>query len=79
MFWGASQEALEVKRLPPHAGDLRDTVSSLGQEDPLEKGMATHSSILACRILMDRGAWRAIAHGVAEAEITECLSTTQHR
>ena len=25
-------------------------VSSLGQEDPLEKGMATHSSILACRI-----------------------------
>ena len=25
-------------------------VPSLGQEDPLEKGMATHSSILACRI-----------------------------
>ena len=25
-------------------------VQSLGQEDPLEKGMATHSSIVACRI-----------------------------
>ena len=36
-----------------NAGDL-------GWEDPLEEGMATHSSILAWRILMDRGAWRAI-------------------
>ena len=32
-------------------------VQSLDQEDPLEKGMATHSCILAWRILMDRGAW----------------------
>ena len=32
---------------------------SLGQEDPLEKGRATHSSILAWRIRMDRGAWWA--------------------
>ena len=39
----------------------------LGQEDPLEKGMATHSSILAWRIPMDRGAWQAIAHGVAKS------------
>ena len=34
-------------------------VQSLGQEDPLEEGMATHSSILAWRIPMDRGAWQA--------------------
>ena len=34
-------------------------VQSLGWEDPLEEGMATHSSILAWRILMDRGAWWA--------------------
>ena len=34
-------------------------VQSLGQEEPLEKEMATHSSILAWRIPMDRGAWQA--------------------
>ena len=32
-------------------------VQSLGWEDPLEEGMATHSSFLACLIPMDRGAW----------------------
>ena len=34
-------------------------VQSLGQEDPLEEGIATHSNILAWRICMDRGAWWA--------------------
>ena len=43
-------------------------VQSMGQEDPLEKRMATHSSILAWRIPMDRGAWRATVHGVAESQ-----------
>ena len=38
-----------VKKPPVNAGDIRD-VGSLDQEDPLEKGMATHSSILAWRI-----------------------------
>ena len=33
-------------------------VQSLGQEDPLEEGMAIHSSILAWRIPMDRGTWQ---------------------
>ena len=33
-----------------NAGDIRDTSLIPGQEDPLEKGMATHSSILAWRI-----------------------------
>ena len=37
-------------------------VRSLGQEDPLEEGRATHSNILAWRIPMDRGAWRATVH-----------------
>jgi len=32
-------------------------IQSLGWEDPLEEGKATHSSILAWRILMDRGVW----------------------
>ena len=39
-------------------------VRSLGWEDPLEEGIATHSSILAWRIPMDKGAWRAAVHGV---------------
>ena len=39
---------------------MRETwVQSLGWEDPLEEGMASHSSILAWRIPMDRGYWRA--------------------
>ena len=41
-------------------------VQSLGREDPLEEDMATHSSILAWRIPMDRGAWWATVHGVAK-------------
>ena len=47
-------------------------VQSLGWEDPLEEGLETHSSILAWRILMDRGAWRgagwARIHGVAKSQ-----------
>ena len=39
-------------------------VRFLDQEDPLEKGMATHSSILAPENSMDRGAWQATVHGV---------------
>ena len=40
-------------------------VQSLGWEDPLEEGMATHSSILAWRIPMGRGAWQV--HGVTKS------------
>jgi len=39
-----------VKKLPANAGDLEMQVRSLGQEDPLEEEIATHSSILAWRI-----------------------------
>ena len=39
---------------------------SLGQEDPLEKDIATHSSILSWRIPMDRGAWQATVHRIAK-------------
>ena len=42
--------ALVVKDSPANAGDIRDAGSVLGQEDPVEKGMATHSSILTWRI-----------------------------
>ena len=43
-------------------------VRSLGWEDALEEGMATHSSILAWRILMNRGAWQAIVHGLGKSQ-----------
>ena len=47
---GASQGALVVKNTPAYGGDLRGRVLFPGQEDPLEEGVATHSSILAWRI-----------------------------
>ena len=47
---------------------MRETwVQSLGWEDPLEEGMATHSNILACGIPMDRGAWQATVHGITKS------------
>ena len=42
-------------------------VRSLGGEDPLEDGLATHSSIFVWRIPMDREAWQATIHVVAES------------
>ena len=52
-----------VKNLPA----MRETwVPSLGWEDPLKEDIATHSSILAWRIPMDRGAWRATVLGVTK-------------
>ena len=57
-----------VKSLP----EMQETwVRSLGWEDPLEKGVSTHSSILALENSMDRGAWRATVYGVAELDMTE--------
>ena len=44
-------------------------VQSLGEEEPLEREMATPFSILARRIPMDRGAWWATVHGVAKSRI----------
>ena len=41
---------LVVKNPPASAGDIKDTDSSPGQKDPLEKGMATHSRIPAWKI-----------------------------
>ena len=49
---------------------------SLGWKDPLEEGMTIHSSILAWRIPMDRGAWWATAHGVAKSQTRLSEHTT---
>ena len=43
-------------------------IQSLGWEDPPEEGMATHSSILAWRNPIDRGAWWATVHGAAKSQ-----------
>ena len=61
----ASLVAQMVKNLPA----MQETwVLSLGWEDSLEEGMATHASILAWRIPMDRGAWWATVHGVKKSQ-----------
>ena len=61
---------LQYSWVSPRGSDGKDPpamwetwVRSLGQEDSLEEGMAGHSSILARRIPMDRGAWRAAVPG----------------
>ena len=56
----ASLVAWFLKNLPAVQETL---ILTLGWEDPLGEGMATHSSILVWRIPMDRGAWRATVHG----------------
>ena len=57
--------AQTVKNLPA----MWETwVQSLGWEDPLEEGLAAHSSILAWRIPMERGAWQATVHGVTNSQ-----------
>ena len=62
--------AQTVKNLPANAGDTRDdtSVQSLVWEDPLEKGMVTHSNILLGENSMDRGAWWATIHGVTKSQ-----------
>ena len=61
----ASLVAQTVKNPPAMS---KTWVRSLGWEDALEEGMASHSSILAWRTLMDRGAWWATVHGVPKSQ-----------
>ena len=69
--------AQTVKNLPV----MQETwVQSLGWEDPLEEGMATHSSILVWRIPMNKeepGRLQSMGHN--ESDTTERLSIAQHR
>jgi len=64
--WGLLRWLSGIKNPPAMQETQKTRVLSLGGEDPLEEEMATHSSILAWRILMDRGAWWATAYGVAK-------------
>ena len=58
----------------PGGSDSNESACNVGElglipswGDPLEDSMATHSSILAWRIHIDRGAWQATVHGVAKS------------
>ena len=67
---GVFQGALVVKNLPVNAGDLRDTGLTLGQEDPLEKEMAIHSSFLAWKMLWTEEPGRLQSMGSQESDMT---------
>ena len=56
-----------VKNPPTNAGD---TGLILGWEDSLEKEKATHFSILAWKILLNRKAWQATVHGILRVDTT---------
>ena len=63
IIW-TSLVAQTVKNLPAM---VETWVLTLGWEDPLEKGMATHAGILAWRIPMGRGGWWATVHEVTKS------------
>ena len=69
-----SQVALVVKNPPANAADIRDSGFILGQEDPLEEGMATPSSILAWRIPWTEEPVGYSSWGLTESNRTERLS-----
>ena len=67
-YVGASRASL-VAQMAKNPCAMQETwVLALGWEDPLEEGIATHSSTLAWRILTDREAWWATVHGVAKIQ-----------
>ena len=71
------EPACQCRRLPAK----QKWVWSLGWEDPLEKGMETHSSVLVRRIPMDRGArwaiyslgWQRVGHDWSDLSTHECM------
>ena len=72
LWYSQTSLVAQMVKKPPA---MQETwIRSLGREDPLEEGMAAHSSMLAWRIPMDRGAW-----GHKELDTTERLNTAQRR
>ena len=71
----ASLVAQLVKNLP---ATWETCVGSLGGKDPLEEGMATHSSTLCLENPMNGGAWQATVHGVAKSRTQLSDFTSLH-
>ena len=78
--WAIKQASLVDQMIKNVPSTWETWVQSLGWEDLLEKGMATHSSILAWRIPMDRGAWWATVHGVSKSQtqVSDWAHTSSH-
>ena len=69
------QEASQLAQMVKNPPAMQETqVQSLGQEDSLDKGTATHSSILAWRIPWVKEPGRPTVHGVTELDTTEQLT-----
>ena len=66
-----------VNNLPVNAGDAEDVGLIPGWEDPLEEGMATHSSILAWSS-MDIRSWQGGVHGVTKSQTQISTHTHTH-
>ena len=76
-MYTSSYSAFLVAQWYPPA--MRETwVQSLGQEEPLEKEMTTHSRILARGNLMDRGAWQALQFMGSQSSVTEHKQIRQY-
>ena len=63
LLWGLSGKE------PAYSAGGTGSIPGLGTSP--EKGMATHSNVLAWRIPMDRGAWQATVHGVSKSDTTQ--------
>ena len=69
-----------VKNPPANAGEYEIQVRSLGREDPLEEGMATHSSVLAWRIPYGQRSLDGYSPwGLKESDTTEQLNNNHNK
>ena len=68
-----------LKNVPAMQETQKMWVQSLGQEDPLEKGMATHSNVLAWKIPSTELPGGLLVHGVAKSKTLLSMPTAAER